>query len=102
MWRGSSGWGWPARWLPNTLSISFRGLQANAIISALDRVACSAGAACHADEIAVSPVLRAMRLPRDYAMGTIRFSLGRMTKEAEIEQALAAIVETVRRLRPAG
>ncbi len=88
------------RRLPNTLSISFQGLQANAIISALDRVACSAGAACHADEVAVSPVLRAMRVPLDYAMGTIRLSLGRMTTEAEIEESLAAIVRTVRRLRP--
>jgi cysteine desulfurase NifS len=88
------------RRLPNTLSISFQGLQANAILSTLDRVACSAGAACHADEIAVSQVLRAMQVPRDYAMGTIRLSLGRMTTEAEIDQSLAAIAETVRRLRP--
>jgi cysteine desulfurase len=87
------------RRLPNTLSISFQGLQANAIIDALDRVACSAGAACHADEVTVSQVLRAMRVPPDYAMGTIRFSLGRMTTEAEIEQSLDAIMRTVRRLR---
>ena len=87
------------RRLPNTLSISFRGLKANAIITDLDRVACSAGAACHADEVTISQVLRAMRVPPDYAMGTIRFSLGRMTTEAEIEQSIDAIVRTVRRLR---
>lgn len=87
------------RRLPNTLSISFRDLMANAIIADLDRVACSAGAACHADEVAISQVLRAMRVPPDYAMGTIRFSLGRMTTEAEIEQSIDAIVRTVRRLR---
>ena len=87
------------RRLPNTLSISFRGLKANAIITDLDRVACSAGAACHADEVTISQVLRAMRVPPDYAMGTIRFSLGRMTTEAEIEQSIDAILRTVRRLR---
>jgi cysteine desulfurase NifS len=88
------------RRLPNTLSISFQGVQANAILEALDRVACSAGAACHAGEVTVSQVLRAMRVPPDYAMGTIRLSLGRMTTEAEIEESLDAIVGTVRRLRP--
>jgi cysteine desulfurase len=87
------------RRLPNTLSISFRNLEANAIIADLNGVACSAGAACHADEVAISQVLRAMRVPPDYAMGTIRFSLGRMTTEAEIEQSIGAIVRTVRRLR---
>ncbi len=39
-----------------------------------------------------------MRVPLDYAMGTIRLSLGRMTTEAEIEESLDAIVRTVRRL----
>ena len=87
------------RRLPNTLSISFRNLEANVIIADLDGVACSAGAACHADEVAISQVLRAMRVPPDYAMGTISFSLGRMTTEAEIEQSIGAIVRTVRRLR---
>jgi cysteine desulfurase len=85
--------------LPNTLSISFERLQANAIIAALDGVACSAGAACHAGEVAVSAVLRAMRVPQESAMGTLRLSLGRMTTEAEIEASLEAIVRTVGRLR---
>lgn len=87
--------------LPNTLSISFRDLQANAIVADLDRVACSAGAACHSGEVAISQVLRAMRVPPDYAMGTIRLSLGRMTTEAEVEQSLEAILRTVGRLRAA-
>jgi cysteine desulfurase len=88
--------------LPNTLSISFRGLQANAIVAELTRVACSAGAACHSGEVAISQVLSAMRVPPDYAMGTIRLSLGRMTTDAEVEQSIEAIVRTVARLRAAG
>jgi cysteine desulfurase len=87
------------RRLPNTLSISFEGLQANAILAALEGVACSAGAACHAGEVAVSSVLRAMRVPQESAMGTLRLSLGRMTTEAEIEASLEAIVRSVGRLR---
>ena len=88
-----------ARRLPNTLSISFQGLLANAIITDLDGVACSAGAACHSGEVAISQVLRAMRVPPDYAMGTIRLSLGRMTTEDEVEQSIEAILRTVGRLR---
>ena len=45
-----------------------------------DRVAASAGAACHADEVALSSVLRAMQVPEDWGMGTLRLSTGRRLK----------------------
>lgn len=86
--------------LPNTLSISFPGIEANTIISELDKVACSPGAACHSDKVMMSHVLEAMQVPVEYAMGTIRFSTGRMTTEAEILAAADMIVETVERLTP--
>lgn len=56
--------GRPEHRLPNTLSLSFRGLVANRLLedSGL-RVAASAGAACHADTAAISHVLQAMRVP---------------------------------------
>ncbi|PLX11002.1 MAG: bifunctional IscS subfamily cysteine desulfurase/selenide, water dikinase SelD, partial [Marinilabiliales bacterium] len=63
--------------LPNTLSISFPKVEANTLISRLENVAASAGAACHSESIDVSAVLEAMKVPIDYAMGTIRFSTGR-------------------------
>jgi len=80
--------------LPNTSSISFPGLEANTIVAALEDVAVSAGAACHSETIEISHVLRAMQVPIRQAMGTIRFSLGRFTTEAEISRAL----ESVRRV----
>ncbi len=92
--------GHPQDRLPNTLSISFRGLEANTILSELETVAASAGAACHAEEVSVSHVLEAMRVPIEYAMGTIRFSVGRMTTEDEVDRAAQAVVETVKRLQP--
>lgn len=90
--------------LPNTLSLSFKGLEANVILNEmeLNGIAASAGAACHTDSIDVSPVLKAIGLETDYAMGTIRFSTGRYTTEDEIKKAASIITGIVSRLKPAG
>jgi cysteine desulfurase NifS/selenium donor protein len=94
--------GHPERRLPNTLSVSFKGLEANTILSELSGVAASAGAACHSDGVEPSSVLQAMRVPLEYAMGTVRFSTGRFTTSEEIDQALEHITQVVQRLEPAG
>jgi cysteine desulfurase NifS/selenium donor protein len=94
--------GHPELRLPNTLSLSFRGIEANAILSELTDVAASAGAACHADEVTMSPTLEAMKVPVDYAMGTIRFSTGALLTEAEVDRAIEAVTAVVQRLRPEG
>lgn len=88
--------------LPNTLSLSFPGIEANTIIAELETVACSPGAACHSDKVMMSHVLEAMKVPVEYAMGTIRFSVGYMTNEAEILEAVEAIVAVIDRLQPQG
>jgi cysteine desulfurase NifS/selenium donor protein len=93
--------GHPEQRLPNTLSLSFRGIEAAAILSELTDVAASAGAACHSDEVIMSPTLEAMHVPVDYAMGTIRFSTGAMLTEAEVDRAVEAVATVVQRLRPA-
>ncbi|MFH1312318.1 MAG: selenide, water dikinase SelD [Candidatus Eisenbacteria bacterium] len=87
--------GHPEKRLPNTLSVSFRGLEANTILSELSGVAASAGAACHSDRVEISDVLAAMRVPMDYAMGTIRFSVGRFTTPDEIDRAIEEITKVV-------
>lgn len=92
--------GHPERRLPNTLSVSFRRVEANTLLSAIgDEVAASAGAACHAGEVDLSAVLRAMEVPVEWAMGTVRFSVGRGTTAAEIDRTVAIVAEAVRRLR---
>ena len=83
--------GHPEKRLPNTSSLSFRGLEADRILAAMESVAASAGAACHSDRVEVSQVLAAMNVPLEYAMGTIRFSVGRFTTEEEIDRALVEI-----------
>ncbi len=92
--------GHPEKRLPNTLSVSFPRIEANTLVSRMQGVAASAGAACHAESIEVSAVLEAMRVPVDYAMGTVRFSTGRGTTMKDIETAAAEIVATVRSLMP--
>ena len=86
--------------LPNTLNLSFQGLDANRLLEEIGReVAASAGAACHAGSVAVSHVLDAMRVPIEWARGALRFSLGRMTTPADIDRAVDAVTLAVTGLR---
>jgi cysteine desulfurase len=88
--------GHPEKRLPNTLSISFKNLAANLILKRFgDRLAASAGAACHADEVRISSVIAAMGVPVEWAKGTIRLSVGRMTKSEEITKAVDIITGTI-------
>ena len=90
--------GHPEKRLPNTSSIGFKGLEADGILSRLDGVAASAGAACHSGQVEVSAVLQAMNVPIGYAMGTVRFSVGRYTTTAEIEAACDEVGRVVHSL----
>ena len=92
--------GHPNRRLPNTLSLSFKGLEANRILEEIGlEVAASAGAACHSDTVTLSHVLEAMQVPIEWAKGTVRFSTGRMTTRQEIERAVEVVVQAVQQLR---
>ena len=93
--------GHPELRLPNTLNVSFKGIEANTLLSELVGVAASAGAACHAENVDVSQVIEALAVPLDFAMGTIRFSVGKYTTEEEIDKAVKIINEAVQRLKPA-
>lgn len=94
--------GHPEKQLPNTLSLSFPNVEANTLVSRLENVAVSAGAACHSESIDVSAVLEAMKLPIAYAMGTIRLSTGRSNTADEIKRASEEIIQVARSLMPSG
>jgi cysteine desulfurase len=86
--------------LPNTLSLSFRNVEANRILEAIGmEVAASAGAACHADSVEISHVLKAMGVPIEWAKGNLRLTTGRMTTAPEIDRAATLIVEAVNKIR---
>ncbi|MEJ2053882.1 MAG: cysteine desulfurase family protein [Calditrichaceae bacterium] len=86
--------------LPNTSSIGFKGLEANRIVDGLsETVAVSAGAACHSSTVKISSVLKAMQAPMEYAMGTVRFSVGRFTTKEEIDRALNELEQVIYQLK---
>ena len=92
--------GHPDERLPNTLSLSFKGLEANRILEEIGlEVAASAGAACHSDTVTLSHVLEAMRVPLEWAKGAVRFSTGRMTTPDQIDMAINVVTDAVKRLR---
>jgi cysteine desulfurase len=92
--------GHPEKRLPNTLSLCFKGLEANRILEEIGlKIAASAGAACHSDTVEISHVLEAMNVPLDWAKGTLRFSVGRMTTVEQIDKAIQVIVHAMKKLQ---
>ena len=86
--------GHPERRLPNTLHVSLPGGDARKLVARLaERIALSAGAACHSRDGAeeVSGVMRAIGATREQARGALRISLGYGTTAREVEQAAAWI-----------
>lgn len=80
--------GHPIYRLPNTLNISFVGKVGGEILSQLNGVAASTGAACHSGSVDLSPVLKAMGISPEVGMGAIRFSLGRTTTVEELNKVI--------------
>jgi cysteine desulfurase len=87
--------------LPNISNISFDRLEGEAAVIALDleNVAVSTGSACASGSIDPSHVLTAMGLRPEVVQGSLRFSLSRLTTEAEIDRALEILETVVARLR---
>lgn len=88
--------GHPAQRLPNTLNVSFRGRNGSEILSAMPNLAASTGSACHAGATHISPVLAAMEVSHDVALGAVRFSLGRETTRSEIDAVVEMLVRSER------
>ncbi len=94
--------GHPELRLPNTSSCAFPGYDANLLLSRLtDEVAASAGAACHTDEVTPSHVLTAMGVDLATARATVRFSVGRFTTAAEVDEGARRVIAVVRGTRAA-
>jgi cysteine desulfurase len=83
--------GHPEMRLPNTLNLSFRGLDGASLLEQMNEIAASLGSACHDTSRELSPVLKAMGVGEKYGLGAVRFSLGRFTTEEEIEKAVEII-----------
>lgn len=90
--------------LPNTLNLEFAETAGEVLLEALDGegIAVSAGAACHSGSIEPSATLIAMGRSPAQARGSLRFSVGPSTTNAEIDYALSVLPELVARVRAAG
>jgi cysteine desulfurase len=77
--------------LPNTLNVSFPGIDGEELLAATPTIAASTGSACHAGRTDPSPVLLAMSIPPARALGAIRLSLGKYTTADEVDRAANAL-----------
>ncbi|MFC3748572.1 cysteine desulfurase family protein [Paenibacillus sp. GCM10012306] len=75
--------------LPNTLNVSFLGMNGTEILKKFPEIAASTGSACHSGNTTLSPVLSAMGITEYEGLGAIRFSLGRYTTAEEIDEVIA-------------
>jgi cysteine desulfurase len=96
--------GHPTRRLPNSASFAFRGVEAEALLIALDLegICVSTGSACTTGEAEPSFVLNAMGLPREWAIGSLRMTLGHLTQPEDIATVLEVLPGIVERLRANG
>lgn len=87
--------------LPSTTNLRFDHVEAEGFVIAMDLkgVACSTGAACSSGSVEPSHVLSAIGLSSAQARSSVRFSLGRMNTDADVDYALEVLPAVVERLR---
>ena len=106
LWRGISSLGGvhrngePSRSVPHILNVSVEGVEGESLIAALAaRIAVSTGSACTSAQREPSYVLRALGRDDRLAESSLRFSLGRYSSADDIDTAIDAVTQAVRRLR---
>jgi cysteine desulfurase len=85
--------------LPGNLNISFAGVDGEELLTALDSVAVSSGAACTSAHIEPSYVLKALGISDELAQSSVRFGIGRFNTAEEIDYVGELVVQTVQQLR---
>lgn len=93
--------GHPKKRLPGNVNISLKGVEGTALLVLLeeDGIYASAGSACNTGEARFSHVIRAIKVPKDYAAGTIRFSMGAENTKEEIDYVIKCLKNNVELLR---
>jgi cysteine desulfurase len=93
--------GHPIDRLPNNASFAMRGVIGENVLMALDLegICVSTGSACTSAEAEPSFVLKAMGLPYEWAIGSLRMTLGHLTHDEDIDYVLDVLPEVVERLR---
>jgi cysteine desulfurase len=81
--------------LPNTLNVSIEGVVGEEVLAATPDIASSTGSACHEGSTDPSPVLMAMGMSRERALGALRLTLGRWSTEDEVERAAKLLMRSI-------
>ncbi|WP_433593415.1 cysteine desulfurase family protein [Nocardia sp. CA-145437] len=92
------------RRLPGNAHFTFPGCEGDSLLMLLDAagIECSTGSACNAGVAGPSHVLLAMGVEPGRARGSLRFSLGHNSTDADIDALLAALPQVVERAKAAG
>lgn len=98
---GSQLTGHPTNRLPNHASFVFEGVDGNSLLMMLDVAgfACSSGSACKTGDPEPSDVLLSLGLPSNWALGSLRVTLGEGTTSEQIERFLEVLPQIIERVR---
>jgi cysteine desulfurase len=93
--------GHPTQRLPNSASFAFEGADGESILLNLDQrgICASSGSACASGSLEMSHVLRALRLPDSFGMGSLRLTTGLCNGDEDVDAVLECLPEIVRRVR---
>lgn len=89
--------GHPYKRLPGNVNFSIEGIDATALLVLLeeDGICASAGSACNTGQTRISHVIEAIRVPEDYAAGSVRFTMGRDTTRRDVDACVDALKRSV-------
>ncbi len=93
--------GHPTQRLPNNANISFLGIEGEAMLLLLSEfnIYCSTGSACTSRTLDPSHVLVGMNMPYELAHGSLRFTLGKRTTDADVDYVLKTLPPIINWLR---
>lgn len=91
--------------LPNNINVSILGIEGESALLYMDEkgISCATGSACTSNSLDPSHVIMALGRPYEYAHGSLRFSLGKITTKKDLDytlKVLPPIVEKLRQLSP--
>jgi len=91
----------PAKRLPGNVNVSIEYIEGESMVLNLDMegIACSTGSACTSSSLKPSHVLLAIGLPHELAHSSLRFTMGRFTREEDIDYVLEVLPGVVKKLR---
>ena len=85
--------------IPGIINMSFNFVEGESLIMSLPQLAVSSGSACTSASLEPSYVLRALGMNDELAHSSLRFSIGRFTTEADVDQAIDQVRQAVEKLR---